>query len=372
MSTRNEVLSVVIAAGGTGGHIYPGIALAEALLAARPDASVSFIGTPRGLESRLIPAAGFPLDTVDMVPFSGTDRMRAPFALVRSTAQARKILRRRRARVVAGMGGYPSLPAILAAATLRLPRLIHESGATLGRANLLATHLVPNIALAFPHLKDALPSGADVRVVGMPLRREVSGADLFDLRPIARQEWGLSETTRFILMFGGSQGAATLNRLAVGLSARWKQRDDIMILIKTGPKQLEQVRSELDEVGRPSTVATDFIDRMDLAYAAADFVVCRAGAGTVAEVAIAGLPALFVPYPHAPGDHQRMNAAELVHAGAAEVVPDEDATADRVGPVIESILAEEGRLETMASAARAAARPHAAEDLANWLIEVAG
>lgn len=371
MSTNEAPLSVVIAAGGTGGHIYPGIALAEALVAARPDADVTFLGTPRGLESRLIPAAGFPLDTVDMVPFSGSDRLRAPFALIRSTLQARRILRRRRATVVVGMGGYPSLPAISAAAALRLPRLIHESGATLGRANLLAARLVPNIALAFPHLEGALPAKAHVRVVGMPLRHEVSQADFSGLRATARERWGLAGTMRFVLMFGGSQGAATLNRLAIDLSMRWRERDDITIMIKTGPKHQDEVRDALKDVGT-STIVTDFIDRMDLAYAAADLVVCRAGAGTVAEVAIAGLPAIFVPYPHAPGDHQTMNAAELVQAGAAMVVADDEASGAKVGPMIESIFEEEGRLEAMASAALEAARPRAAEDLASWVLEVAG
>lgn len=371
MSATNGTLSVVIAAGGTGGHIYPGIALAEALIAARPNVEVSFIGTPRGLESRLIPEAGFPLDTVDMVPFSGADRIRAPLALVRSTAQARRILRDRGAQVVAGMGGYPSLPAIMAAATLRLPRLIHESGATLGRANMLAARLAPNIALAFPHLEEALPGKAEVRVVGMPLRREVAATDLHVLRPTARAHFHLREGTRFIVMFGGSQGAVTLNRLAIDLSSRWKDRDDITILIKTGSKHLDQVRSALEEIANPRTIATDFIDRMDLAYAAADLVVCRAGAGTVAEVAIAGLPAVFVPYPHAPGDHQRLNAAELVRVGAAVVVSDEQAVATNTGPIVESILDDPGRLEAMSSAALSTARPRAAEDLAAWLLEVA-
>lgn len=364
---------IVIAAGGTGGHIYPGLAVAEALMRVAPGAQVSFVGTSRGLEGTLVPDAGFDLDLVDMVPLAGRTALRLPIALVRSTAQARRILRRREADATVGMGAYVSGPVIVAARLLGIPSLIHESGAVPGRANLAAARLTGNVATAFAEAVAAFPSSADVRTVGMPLGTALAGFERSVRRKEARKAYELEDTTTLVLVNGGSQGAASLNRLAVGLAERWRDRTDVRILLKTGRRDHEQTERALRASGASHLVeVTRFIERMDLAYAAADVSVCRPGAGTVAELAVVGLPAVLVPYPHAPFDHQARNAAALVEAGAALMVRDDEATAAVVGPLLEPLLADHSRLDRMRAGLSGLAHPRAAEEMAAWVLELAG
>ena len=369
--------TVVVAAGGTGGHIYPGLALAGAVRELAPGRRVVVVGTPRGLESELVPKAGYPLRLVDMVPFAGSARWRLPLAMVRSTAQARRLLQEEGAAVAVGMGGYASLPVIAAARLAGVPAVVHESGAVPGKANRVNARLTRRVALAFPPPPPPgagwPPSGIETRVVGMPLGPDLLGFDRDRLRPEARSALGVPDGTKLVLVNGGSQGAASLNRLAVGLARRWQGRDDVRILLKAGARNHEAVAAELAEADPAGVVRlTRFIERMDHAYAAADVAVCRAGAGTVAELAVVGLPAVLVPYPHATEDHQTANARTLADAGGALLVPDDQATADVVGAQLEARLDEPGGLDGMRAALRTEARPRAAEALAAWALELAG
>lgn len=364
--------SVVIAAGGTGGHIYPGLALAEAVRSAAPDAAVSFVGTARGLEGELIPKAGYELHLVDMVPFSGSGRVLLPAALVRAGLQSRTLLKRLGADVAVGMGGYASIPLIAGARLAGVPSLIHESGAVSGRANLVAARLTRNVATAFEAAEAAFPRSTTVRTVGMPLGPGLAEFDRDALRDEARAAFALDDGTTFVVVSGGSQGAQTLNRLALGLAERWADRDDVRILLKAGARQHEAVAAELeDHPGAKRIELTRFIQRMDHAYAAADVGVFRAGAGTVAELAVVGLPSVLVPYPYAPLDHQTVNARTLVDAGGALLVPDGEATAGAVGPLLEARMADPAALDAMRAALAAVARPRAAEELAAWALELA-
>jgi UDP-N-acetylglucosamine--N-acetylmuramyl-(pentapeptide) pyrophosphoryl-undecaprenol N-acetylglucosamine transferase len=365
--------SVVIAAGGTGGHIYPGLALGEAVRAAAPDARITFVGTPRGLEGELIPKAGYDLRLVDMVPFSGAGKVKLPFALVKASLQSRELLKELDADVAVGMGGYASIPLIAGARLAGVPSLIHESGAVPGRANLVAARLTKHVATAFEAAEPSFPSSTTVRTVGMPLGPGLAGFDRDALRAEARDAFGLDDGTTFLLVSGGSQGAQTLNRLALGLAERWADRDDVRILLKAGARLHEGVAAELDgHPGAKRVELTRFIERMDHAYAAADIGVFRAGAGTVAELAVVGLPSVVVPYPHAPLDHQTVNARTLSDVGGAVLVPDGEATAERVGPLLEERLASPAALEGMRAALASVARPRAAEELAAWALELAG
>lgn len=364
--------SIVIAAGGTGGHIYPGLALAAALRAVDPDVRITFVGTPRGLEQRLIPAEGYDLRLVDMVPFTGWRRFVLPLALLRAAAQSRRILRTVGADAVAGMGGYPSIPVILGARLARVPSVIHESGAVSGRANRISARFTANVALSFDKAAAGFPK-ATTRTVGMPLGPDIAGFDRAGLRARARAEFGVAEGVTLVMVNGGSQGSVRLNTAAVELAGRWKDRDDVRLVIKTGRDHTPTVEAALrenggDRIARPVT----YFDRMDTAYAAADIAICRAGAGTVAELAVTALPAVLVPYPHAPDDHQTVNASVLVDARAAVMVRDEEATGERIGAVIEELLADPSRLPAMAAAARATAHPGAAEALAAWVFDLAG
>ncbi|MFE4842851.1 glycosyltransferase, partial [Streptomyces sp. NPDC056689] len=204
-------LSVVIGAGGTGGHIYPGLALAEALRRADPDAVISFVGTERGLETELIPGAGFRLHTVDMIPFDpalGARRYLLPAALIRSGAQCRGILRAQGAQVAVGMGGYPSAPVIVGARMAGLPSVIHESNAVPGRANQFAARLTPHIAVAFERSRAHLSGGEGADTVGMPIAAQLATLDRSALRAEARRAFGIPDGARVVLFNGGSLGAA--------------------------------------------------------------------------------------------------------------------------------------------------------------------
>ncbi len=374
-------LSVVIGAGGTGGHIYPGLALAEALRRAEPDAVISFIGTERGLETTLIPAAGYRLHTVDMIPFDpalGAKRFLLPAALLRSGAQARAVLRTQKAQVVVGMGGYPSAPAIVGAKLAGLPSVIHESNAVPGRANQFAARLTEHLTVAFDGSRAHLSGGERALTVGMPIAASLAALDRPALRAEARRAFGIPEGARVVLFNGGSLGAARLTAAAVGLAARWRGRADVHLLIKTGPAALAETRRKLIDAGvgadtgsGPVAQAVPYLDRMDLAYAVADLVVCRAGSATIAELATTGVPAVLVPYPHAPGDHQTHNARVLSDAGAAHLVPDAETTADRLAELIDPLLADPARLAVMGRAADPGNHARAADLLAETVIRLA-
>ncbi|HEX2293749.1 MAG TPA: undecaprenyldiphospho-muramoylpentapeptide beta-N-acetylglucosaminyltransferase [Actinomycetota bacterium] len=364
---------IVIGAGGTGGHIFPGLALAGAIEEAEPGARVDFVGTERGLEKTLIPNAGYPLHMIDVLPLQrkiGLEPLLAGGALVKATWQARRLLRALGADVAVGMGGYPSLPVIVAATSMRLPCLLHESGAVAGLANKIAGRLTPNVALSFDEAASAFKR--PTRTTGMPLSPAIARMDRSALRPEARAAYALADDRVAVLVMGGSLGALRLNELALGLAERWKGRDDVRIVLKAGRGHLESTQKRLAELGAEHVVdAMEFLDRMELAYAAADVAITRAGAGTVAELPAAGLPAVLIPYPHAPGDHQTLNAQPLVDAGAAYVVADREATPDRVGPLLEQLIADRGRLAEMGEKAKRLAKPNAADDLAAWVLDLA-
>ncbi len=369
-------LSVVIGAGGTGGHIYPGLALADALRRAVPDAVISFVGTERGLETRLIPQAGYRLHTVDMIPFDrslGARRYLLPAALLRSGAQVRTILKEQGAQVAVGMGGYPSAPVIVGARLAGLPSLIHESNAVPGRANRFAARLTPHLALAFDRSRPHLAGGERAETVGMPLVGPLAGLDRTALRPAARRALGVPDGARLLLVNGGSLGAARLTGAAVGLAARYRAHTDLRMLIKTGPAALEETRARLAANGGAAVAeAVPYLDRMDLAYAAADLVVCRAGSATVAELATIGMPAVLVPYPHAPGDHQTHNARVLSDDGAAVLLPDAETTAERLDALVTPLLTDPARLAAMGAAADPGTHARAADLLAAKALTLAG
>ncbi|MEU1131510.1 UDP-N-acetylglucosamine--N-acetylmuramyl-(pentapeptide) pyrophosphoryl-undecaprenol N-acetylglucosamine transferase [Streptomyces sp. NPDC005900] len=370
-------LSVVIGAGGTGGHIYPGLALADALRRAVPGAVISFVGTERGLEGRLIPDAGYRLHTVDMIPFDpslGARRYLLPAALLKSGAQCRTILREQGARIAVGMGGYPSAPVIVGARLAGLPSLIHESNAVPGRANRFAARLTPNIAVAFDRSRAHLPGGDRAHTTGMPIAAPLAALDRAALRDEARHALGVPAGARLVLFNGGSLGAARLTEAAAGLAERWRERGrhDVHLLIKTGPAALAKTRARLASTGGDAVArAVPYLDRMDLCYAAADLVVCRAGSATVAELAATGVPAVFVPYPHAPGDHQTHNARVLTDAGAGLLLPDAETTADRLAALIGPLLADPARLAAMSGAADPGPHARAADLLAERVLRLA-
>ncbi len=365
-------LDVVIAAGGTAGHVYPGLALADAIRRSNTGAQIAFVGTPRGIERDSVPAAGYDLELIDVVPWArtlGAKRYLAPASLAAATARTRSLLGRLRPRAVVGMGGYASLPVVLAARSKRIPTLLHEQNAVPGIANTVGSRVVRRVALTFEESRKHFPR-AETRVTGNPIRRSIATLDRAASRAEGLRAFGLDPQRKTVLVMGGSLGAARLNEATVELAQRWRDRTDVQMLIAAGRAHGEALRERTRDAG-PAIHVVDYFDKVELAYAAADVALCRAGAATVAEVAAVGLPSVLVPYPYARGNHQELNARALERAGGARVVLDADATAERLAAMVEPLLAEAGELSRMGDAAKRFGKPEAAEDLAAWTLEIA-
>ncbi|MFB3737792.1 MAG: undecaprenyldiphospho-muramoylpentapeptide beta-N-acetylglucosaminyltransferase [Candidatus Velamenicoccus archaeovorus] len=363
-------MRVLIAGGGTAGHVFPALALARRLTA--DGAEVGFVGTARGQEARLVPAAGFPFEAVDARPFVravSLEALRAPIAAIRSVRACAPLVET--ADVVVGMGGYVSVPAALAALRGRRPLVLHEQNAVPGLANRALAVPARAVALSFPEAARLLPRRTRTVVTGNPVREQVVAvrAERERLAKEARSELGLEDDRRTVVVFGGSLGAQHVNRATVEALTRLRDRDDLQVLILTGPAHAEAVARDVPGGAALRVRILPFLDRIELAYAVADLVVCRAGATTVAEIAVCGLPAVLVPYPHATARHQEANARALQRAGAALVIMDHALTGDLLAGRITELLADRGRLRVMGARAHAWARPDAAEQLAQVVLE---
>ncbi|MFD7658279.1 undecaprenyldiphospho-muramoylpentapeptide beta-N-acetylglucosaminyltransferase [Actinosynnema sp. NPDC059797] len=353
---------VVVAGGGTAGHIEPALALADAVMRLRPDARVVALGTERGLESRIVPARGYPLELIPPVPMPrkpSPDLLKLPLRVRGAVKQTRDVLDRVGADVVVGFGGYVALPAYLAARG-RVPIVVHEANAKAGLANKVGAKFAERVAAAVPD------SGlADAEVIGIPLRHSITTLDRAALRQRARAQFGLHPTAPTLLVFGGSQGARSINT-AVASAAPAFARAGIGVLHAHGPKNTVAVQSV---PGAPPYVPVPYLERMDLAYAAADAVLCRSGAMTVAEVSAVGLPAVFVPLPHGNGE-QALNAGPVVSAGGGLLVPDEQLTPEWVAANVVPLVADRNRLAAMTAATLSTGHREADEVLARIVLEV--
>lgn len=357
-------MTVAIAAGGTGGHVLPALAVARAL----GGTDVVFIGTDRGPGADIVRRAGYRMVATPVRPLArGLRGALGPLSMLPATVVARRALRRERVRAVLGMGGYPSLPVVAAARLERIPAVIHEQNAVPGLANEMAARLTPHVAVSFP---GTVFGRRPVRLVGVPIRAEIASLDRDAARAEALRAFGLDPARATILIFGGSIGALRIDRAAVGLAAVWRDRTDVQVLLAAGADQIGWVREAL-EPGALIVRCEPFIERIDLAYAAADVAVTRGGASTVFELAAAALPAVVVPYPHARRREQDANARWLADAGGAVVLADAACTGDRLAAACAELLADPERRAKMGAAALAVARPHAAHELAAWMLELA-
>lgn len=340
---------VLLAGGGTAGHTSPLLATAEALRRRHPDLAITCLGTPRGLETTVIPAAGYPLELVSPVPLSrslNADLLKTPGRLRRSVREAVAVIDKVRPDVVVGFGGYVSVPAYLAARRRRVPLVVHEGNALPGIANKLGARLTPYVATSFPdtRLRHAT-------YTGLPIRRLIATLDRAALRADARAHFGLDAGRPTLLVTGGSQGArrinATLGETAVALAEA-----GVQVLHIVGPKGEVSLPQDpaLRAPGAAPYVVERYVDRMDLAYAAADAVVCRSGSNTVTEVSGVGLPAVFVPLPHGNGE-QALNARPVVEAGGALLVSDAAFTPEWARASLPALLNDTSRLAEMGAAA---------------------
>ena len=344
-------IRVVIAGGGTGGHLYPGIAVARELRRRRPAAVVTFAGTAKGIEARVIPREGFELDLLRSAGLKGMGAgglIRGLSLLPLSGMDAWRIVSRRQPQLVIGVGGYSSGPVVMAAALRGIPTMLLEQNAVPGLTNRLLARVVSAAALTFDTAADFF--GRRGFVTGNPVR-----AEFFESAAESR-----AGGPPRVLIVGGSQGAHAINVAMVAAAPRLAAyRGGMAITHQTGERDLELVRSGYRSAGLEARVEP-FLYAMDREVKAADLVVCRAGATTIAELTAAGVPAILVPLPTAADDHQRKNAEVLVKAGAADLIEQKLLTGALLAERIEALLADGERRSTMSAAARGFARPDAA------------
>ncbi|WP_209205307.1 undecaprenyldiphospho-muramoylpentapeptide beta-N-acetylglucosaminyltransferase [Rhodococcus sp. 1R11] len=375
MKQTSRPISVVVAGGGTAGHIEPALAVADALRELDPTVTVTALGSSRGLETTLVPARGYALELIPPVPLPRKptlDLVKLPVRVARSVRRTREIFAAVEADVLVGFGGYVALPAYLAARGRlfgrggRLPVIIHEANARAGIANKVGARSAERVLAAVAGSGISAPGSEDAEVIGIPVRPTITGLDRAAMRSQARAHFGLPEHGPVLLVFGGSQGARSLNVAVSGASAALAAAG-ISVLHAHGPKNTLDV-----EQSNPDApyVPVPYIDRMDLAYAAADLAICRSGAMTVAEVSATGLPAVYVPLPHGNGE-QELNARPVVDAGGGILVADATLSAQYVTDTVVALVADTERIAEMSRAAAGAGHKGAAAAVAQIVLDTA-
>ncbi|MDX9708265.1 MAG: undecaprenyldiphospho-muramoylpentapeptide beta-N-acetylglucosaminyltransferase [Trichloromonas sp.] len=345
-------MKLLLAGGGTGGHLFPAVALAQRLLANEAGSEVLFVGTAQGIEARILPELGLPLATIKIGGLVGKGLLRQLAMgprLLASVRQSWRILKKFRPDVVVGVGGYASGPVLLAAKLLGLPTLIHEQNAALGLTNRLLGRWVDRVCLSFDETHCSL-SSARMVVTGNPLRL---GMD--DCPPLPNGD-------PHLLVFGGSRGARAINQAVTAMLPHLESyRGRLHILHQTGAEDLEAVRAGYRQAGWDAAGVVPFIDDMPAAYAQSHLVLCRAGATSLAELTACGRPAILIPYPHAAADHQTANAQALAARGAALMLPQSEMTPEVLAQLVGDLLGNRERLLDMAGSAWALGKKGAAE-----------
>jgi UDP-N-acetylglucosamine--N-acetylmuramyl-(pentapeptide) pyrophosphoryl-undecaprenol N-acetylglucosamine transferase len=354
-------VKVIVAGGGTGGHVFPGLALADRLRSDH-DATVEFIGSPSGPEARLVPDAGYPFHAVDAAPlYREVSRRaaRAPFVALRSVRASRPFLVG--ADVVVGVGGYVSVPPGLAARRARVPLVLHEQNAVPSLSNRLLARRAVAVGLTFEDARQRMPGKAVMTLTGNPVRASILSVTSrrAELAAEARSTFGFESGRTTVVVFGGSQGALHLDETIAGALPLLSDRDDLQFLILTGADHAKVVAGPAASAAAPRTHVLPFLERMELAYAIADLAVTRSGATSIAEMTACGIPMLLVPYPFATENHQEANAREMERSGAAAVALDAELTPDGLARSILQLVDARDRRNTMAAASRAWGRPDA-------------
>jgi UDP-N-acetylglucosamine--N-acetylmuramyl-(pentapeptide) pyrophosphoryl-undecaprenol N-acetylglucosamine transferase len=359
---------VLFAGGGTGGHLFPALSIAEALKRLDPEIQVRFVGTRGRIEARVVPVQGYPFSTIWISGFRrrlSLETILFPVKLIVALLQSLMLLLRYRPAVVVGTGGYVCGPPVFVASLLGIPTMIQEQNSYPGVTTRLLALRVKEVHIAFEATREYLRRTDGVMLSGNPIRSGVGTVEKHE----GLKKLGLSPSCKTVLIVGGSQGAASIND-ALLASPDLLGRSDVQLIWLTGPGEMKRVEKQLTEIGAGDTVHLfGFLDDMPAAYAAADLVVCRSGASTLAEVLCAGLPSVLVPYPHAAADHQTMNARTVADSGAAVLIPDADAVR-RLGTEIREILAHPERRTAMGVAARSLAFPAAARTLAAAVVHL--
>jgi UDP-N-acetylglucosamine--N-acetylmuramyl-(pentapeptide) pyrophosphoryl-undecaprenol N-acetylglucosamine transferase len=350
---------IVIAGGGTGGHVFPAIAIADALCEHGVASEVIFIGTDKGLEARVVPQVGYPLETIHAEGFVGkswTEKCSSIWTLLRSFAEARTILQRLRPQLVIGVGGYVSFSAVLAAYFRNIPILIHEQNAIPGLANRQLARFADTVAITYQESLSYFPAEKTV-LTGNPVRKNLLKVD----KRLARETFHLDPSRFTIFIFGGSAGARRINRAVTeALDLLIDLRDRVQFIHQTGDSDYEETIKKYRSLGFFGTVVP-FVDKMAEAYAVADIVVCRAGATTLAEITAIGKAAVLIPYPYAAANHQERNARKLEDMGAARVIADRELNGMRLAELIRTLYVDDRQRSELERHAAAFGRLDAAD-----------
>jgi UDP-N-acetylglucosamine--N-acetylmuramyl-(pentapeptide) pyrophosphoryl-undecaprenol N-acetylglucosamine transferase len=355
---------MIFTGGGTGGHLYPALAVADAVKAASPATRVLFVGTPDRIEARVVPEAGYPFEAIAARGLSRSPLQAAKALTLLAVAvwKALSLLRRERPRVVLGTGGYVSAPVLLAARLAGIPVVLQEQNVVPGKVNRWIARWARTVATSFPGSERYFPP-RELQLVGNPIRTQA-----FERSPAAaRAALGLPPDCRLLLVTGGSQGARRINEAVAGLIPQILAEPTWHVLHVAGPENV----ASLQPLADPRYHLVGYCEQMPDAILAADLVISRAGATTLAELTAVGRPMVLVPYPYA-GGHQRLNAEAIVAAGAGLEIPDAELTPARLGEAILPLMQSPEKLQEMATASRQLGRPDAATALARMLLELAG
>lgn len=367
-------MRVIITGGGTGGHIYPALAVAEGIRKRHPHAAILYVGTDRGLESNIVPRSGYDFCTI---PAAGLKRSPTPGNLLAVIRAGRGfgvswgLVRRFGPQVVVGTGGYVCGPVVLAAALQGFPTLIHEQNAVPGLTNRILSRYVSRTAVSFVETAKHFPSRARVILTGLPVRPEILAVN----RDECRRELGLDRREFAVVSFGGSRGARSLNQALVTVVQALRGRTAWRLYHAAGTAGYEEFLADLGgwAAGNgENIVIKPYFHEIATLLGAADLVVCRAGASTIAELTVLGLPSVLVPYPYATGNHQEHNARALAERGAAVLIRDRDLTGEGLLSTITGLANDRRRLAAMGRAARALAKPRALDAILDTIEKLAG
>ena len=370
----NEPLRIIITGGGTGGHVYPGVVVAEEIIRLSPEARLLFVGAPRGLEADVIPRLGYDIRFVDVRYFHRRLTLKnitAVYKALAAVTAAKKIIRKFRPHAVVGTGGYVSGPVVLAAARLGVPTLIQEQNAYPGLTTRWLASRVNVVSVSHADAVKHISSRAHTVITGHPVRRAIFEAD----REQARRELGLSEEQQLVMVVGGSGGAQQLNQVVMEAAGNIVSQGDTVLVHATGARYFSWMEEDYGKLSiskqlRENIWLREYIDDMPSMLAACDLVVARAG-GMMHELTAVGRPSLLVPSPNVADDHQLHNARSMAAAGAAVVVEEHNLNAQVLARQVTGLLADPSRLEKMAKAAADLGKPQAGQDIARMALKLA-
>ena len=358
---------ILLSGGGTGGHIYPALAIADAVRAQRPDAEMLFVGAAGKMEMRRVPKAGYEIVGLPVAGFHrqlDARNLSFPFKLIRSLGKAWRTVRDFSPDVAVGTGGYASGPALAAARVAGVPVYVQEQNAYPGATNRLIGRFAEGVFQAYAEA-DVYFASAKTYHTGNPLRTSLDPATLPEVSA-ARHHFGLDPAKPTLLSFGGSLGARSMNEATAAMDGFWRKQNDLQLIWQTGEGYYEKYKTSAT-AQLPNVTCVPYLERMDMAYAAADLVACRAGALSVSELLLLGKPALLIPSPNVAGDHQTANAKAVANAGAAYLIPD-TAQVRELTSRLPELLRDAATLQRLSQAALSLAKPDAARQIAEQIL----